>query len=487
MPARNYGAITTPSQASVALGQAATMQADASQQHSQHSGDEPWRSKVLITGLRRSGKTSVQEVVFNSLPPKDSFFLEATSKITKLDIDSMVALQLWDCPGSKEIEDLGVPLSYFQSIIFVLDIQDDYYSPIAHLVHLIATVAEVNPKVHLEVFVHKAEALSDEFKVVAPNGVRDVASDDGQTPTQPPSWTLVRRLGEFISPERRQPSLSVSPTLEPSADGFDSQPFIFSEHFRHIQSRIIDELLDHPASSIMTNLPLNFYLTSVYDHTIYEAFSRVVQRLVPQLPTLENLLNTLVAPPASPISTDPAARPTQSPEPSSPSSPSNASEHHPTSGSTTAPRKPRPKAPRKQTQPEEEESPASSPSHSLISTSKAEGELAPPAGGANLRRNGSQKSKTGSNGSAASNGTGSKTLDRLLPLDAEPKRWASSSAKLTPESTLAYWQITDTLSLVCLIRSQTYEERRGLIEYNVTFFRGAIQKIVQLELAKRNR
>lgn len=35
----------------------------------------------------------------------------------------MVALQLWDCPGSKEIEDLGVPLSYFQSIIFVLDIQ----------------------------------------------------------------------------------------------------------------------------------------------------------------------------------------------------------------------------------------------------------------------------------------------------------------------------------------------------------------------------
>lgn len=45
----------------------------------------------------------------------------------------------------------------------------------------------------------------------------------------------------------------------------------------------------------MTNLPLNFYLTSVYDHTIYEAFSRVVQRLVPQLPTLENLLNTLVA------------------------------------------------------------------------------------------------------------------------------------------------------------------------------------------------
>ncbi|KAG8972351.1 hypothetical protein FRB90_010245, partial [Tulasnella sp. 427] len=352
---------------------------------------------------------------------------------------------------SLEIEDLGVPLSHFQSIIFVLDIQDDYYNPIAHLVHLIATVAQVNPRVHLEVFVHKAEALSDEFKV------------------------------------------------------------------------------DHPASSIMTNMPLNFYLTSVYDHTIYEAFSRVIQRLIPQLPKLEILLNTLaansgiakaflfdvtcllyVATDASPVDNasfelccdyvqmltsfsnlyknvglrapNSATQSTHSPEPSSPSSPSNASENHP----TAPPRKPRPKAPRKKTQPDEE-SQASSPSHSLIATAKSEGETNSPTPGANLRRTGSQKSKTGSNGSAASHGTGSKTLDRLLPLDVEPKRWSSSSARLTPESTLAYWQITDTLVLVCLLRSQTFEERRGLIEYNVTFFRSAIQKIVQVEMAKRTR
>jgi Gtr1/RagA G protein conserved region len=36
-------------------------------------------------------------------------------------------------------------------------------------------------------------------------------------------------------------------------------------------------------------------LTSIYDHSIYEALSRVVQRLIPQLPTLENLLNVLVS------------------------------------------------------------------------------------------------------------------------------------------------------------------------------------------------
>ena len=35
----------------------------------------------------------------------------------------------------------------------------------------------------------------------------------------------------------------------------------------------------------------SFYLTSIYDHSIFEAFSKVVQKLIPQLSTLENLLN----------------------------------------------------------------------------------------------------------------------------------------------------------------------------------------------------
>lgn len=33
---------------------------------------------------------------------------------------------------------------------------------------------------------------------------------------------------------------------------------------------------------------------SIYDHSIFEAFSKVVQKLIPQLPTLENLLNILI-------------------------------------------------------------------------------------------------------------------------------------------------------------------------------------------------
>lgn len=44
--------------------------------------------------------------------------------------------------------------------------------------------------------------------------------------------------------------------------------------------------------SLPSSFP-SFYLTSIYDHSIFEAFSKVVQKLIKQLPTLENLLNTL--------------------------------------------------------------------------------------------------------------------------------------------------------------------------------------------------
>jgi len=53
--------------------------------------------------------------------------------------------------------------------------------------------------------------------------------------------------------------------------------------------RIQDELSDHGVE----NAPINFHLTSIYNHSIFEAFSKVIQKLIPHLPTLEALLNNL--------------------------------------------------------------------------------------------------------------------------------------------------------------------------------------------------
>ena len=66
-------------------------------------------------------------------------------------------------------------------------------------------------------------------------------------------------------------------------------------------SPLLDSLEQHQranddlADAGCDQIHLNFHLTSIYDHSIFEAFSKVVQKLIPQLPTLENLLNILIS------------------------------------------------------------------------------------------------------------------------------------------------------------------------------------------------
>ena len=103
---------------------------------------------------------------------------------------------------------------------------------------------EINPSIHFEVFIHKVDGLSDDYKIgVAFYGI-----------------------------------------LQSRETNYD-----FSETQRDIHQRLMDELTDAGLDAIH----LSFYLTSIYDHSIFEAFSKVIQKLIPQLPTLESLLNIL--------------------------------------------------------------------------------------------------------------------------------------------------------------------------------------------------
>lgn len=58
---------------------------------------------------------------------------------------------------------------------------------------------------------------------------------------------------------------------------------------RDVQQRMGDALAD----AQMEYIHLTYYLTSIYDNSIYEAFSKIIQKLIRELPTLENLLNVL--------------------------------------------------------------------------------------------------------------------------------------------------------------------------------------------------
>ena len=128
------------------------------------------------------------------------------------------------------------------ALIFVLDAQDEPYDhTLARFAALVARAVAVNPDINIELFINKV---------------------DGEL---------------FLSDEAK----------------YDCR--------RDVMSQVQDELGDVSASKgdeeggDLSDLPIGYYLTSIYDHSIFEAFSKVVQKLIPTLPTIENLLNVLVS------------------------------------------------------------------------------------------------------------------------------------------------------------------------------------------------
>lgn len=144
---------------------------------------------------------------------KETFLLEPTRTVTKENleyVDStstslvlpypglmdqvcsiLIPIQVWDCPANYPIENLPILLGAFSTIIYVIDIQvcsekrhepllvysqsissgykDDYGVPIHLLLQLMAQIyveTKDQPRpINLEVFVHKADGMSDDYKL----------------------------------------------------------------------------------------------------------------------------------------------------------------------------------------------------------------------------------------------------------------------------------------------------------------------------------
>lgn len=143
---------------------------------------------------------------------------------------SFMDFQVWDFPGHLDYFDPAFDVdNIFDEIgalIWVIDAQDEYLDAITRLNTTILNLQHSYPNINVEVFVHKVDGLSEDYK---------------------------------------------------------------SDTYRDIIQRVQDELSD----AGYENAPVSFYQTSIYDHSIFEAFSKVIQKLIPQLPTLESLLNSL--------------------------------------------------------------------------------------------------------------------------------------------------------------------------------------------------
>jgi len=211
--------------------------------------------RILLMGPRRSGKTSIQRVVFHKMSPHETLFrLEATQQMerTRVDHTPLCRFAIWDFPGDYYLhtppEDdpsdaeraIYAPPSPqgTTALVFVMDAQDEPYDHVLqNFISTISRAVRVNPhSLTIEVFINKV---------------------DGEL---------------FLSDEAK----------------YDCR--------RDIMQQVTDELseaqLDHFVVSV------NYHLVSIYDHSIFEALSRVVQKiLMPHYlqPTLENMLNTLVA------------------------------------------------------------------------------------------------------------------------------------------------------------------------------------------------
>ncbi|KAF3039369.1 hypothetical protein E8E12_006733 [Didymella heteroderae] len=190
------------------------------------------KPRLLLMGQRRSGKSSIANVVFHKLPPSETLFLETTYRIKKESMHSFMDFQVWDLPGHLDYFDPAFDtdniFDEIGALIWVIDAQDEYLDAIQRLNLTILNLQHSYPNINIEVFVHKVDGLSDDFR--------------GDT-------------------------------------------------FRDIIQRVQDELSDNGYEQA----PISFYQTSIYDHSIFEGFSKVIQKLIPQLPTLEALLNNLCA------------------------------------------------------------------------------------------------------------------------------------------------------------------------------------------------
>lgn len=191
------------------------------------------KPRVLLMGARRAGKSSIQKVVFHKMSPHETLFLESTNKIVKNDIanSSFVQFEVWDFPG-----------------------------------HVDTASAAVKP----ELTFGGCGALV---------WVIDAQDDYSEA--------LSRLQQTIVVAHRINPAVVFEVFLH-KVDSFTEDQRV--ECQRDVQSHLADEM----ATARLSQVKINFHLTSIYDHSVFEAFSKVVQQLVPQLPTLEKLLDILV-------------------------------------------------------------------------------------------------------------------------------------------------------------------------------------------------
>lgn len=189
------------------------------------------KAMILLLGLRRGGKSSICKVLFHNMQPLDTLYLESTSNPTMEHFSTLIDLAVMELPGQ---------LNYFEPSYD----SEKLFKSVGGLVYVIDSQDE-----YMNAITNLAMIIEYAYKV--------------------------------------NPNINIEVLIH-KVDGL-SEDFKLDAQ-RDIMQRTGEELLELGLDGVQ----VSFYLTSIFDHSIYEAFSRIVQKLIPELSYLENMLDNLI-------------------------------------------------------------------------------------------------------------------------------------------------------------------------------------------------
>lgn len=291
--------------------------------------------QILLLGLRRSGKSSLLQVLYNHLPPNDTLFLESTLKPYAVQLDLWGTCTVWDGISVSTILQTagkdhgqvvtGVPglnWTAVKSIIWVLDAQvrqgsvaqtshatitvyslplprtqDDYFSSLSSLHSLIILAYAHNPSIQFHVFLHKMDGLSEDYR------------DDTQT-------DIEKRIDDNLSDAsstfvfaREDLAAQAGSSSASQSRAHDEQHHLANVDWDHLEGAVAaggnGDVPTFPVSrrasqqpntapNLETDVDLTIHQTSIFDSSVFVAFSRVLQPVVFSRPCMKAGLIRLV-------------------------------------------------------------------------------------------------------------------------------------------------------------------------------------------------
>ncbi|CDU26315.1 related to Ras-like G protein RagD [Sporisorium scitamineum] len=560
---------------------------------------ETKRLQVPVIGLRRSGKSSILNVVYNELHPDDTVFLESTTKPSFILSDSFLPIRIIDTPSRVLLGDVrlekGIPLSAatgaragppppvparnapaptqlhngaaasggagntasgsaagsiaantpellawtdVSAVVFVIDSQDDYYEALSKLQTIILSAFAENQTIEFHVFVHKIDGYSNDYRQDTLSTIQGKVLDDlvdsspsfiAQAWSYPEPLPAAKEAKSSSKKDRsRSKSKDLSFSRSPAAvgggnsssggGGYDASASEFSS-FSGGGYR--SDVAPEPGLiNLDQAVRLHCHATSIYDTSVFVAISKLQQSLAhkvkPEEPleaeNITALSNGAGAAQAASTDGEGNGKPTRPAAATLRRNLSLAESMEQVCDSICSTCKfenaflfdlPT------RTYIGSDSAPFDAASFDLVFDYA--GFLAKFAGlyagvQSDSSTTGSSQQQTSSAASGSSSTFQLSTspssarrflLGRISKETSKPatdasaatptksnapavQRWASSVTRLQPDQSLCFWQINHRLALIALMHSDVHAKQTGLIEYNITFFRRAVQGLYGL-------